>query len=208
MTDERPEETTGETWEEIARIIAARDAARLEAYLGTLPPAEVARAISRLEQQEQTDLLTLLDSEEAADILEEVTDAQAADLIEDLPPERAAAIVEEMHSDEQADLLGQLDREDAEAILQAMDPEAAKEVRELLLHAPDTAGGLMVTDFLRYPEGLRVADVLEDLQRHGGDLLGLRRAVRLRRLGGREPGRRPAPARPAACPARRADLGG
>ena len=46
MTDERPEETTGETWEEIARIIAARDAARLESYLGSLPPAEVARAIS------------------------------------------------------------------------------------------------------------------------------------------------------------------
>jgi magnesium transporter len=168
MTDERPEETTGETWEEIARIIAARDAVRLEAYLGTLPPAEVARAISRLEQQEQTDLLTLLDSDEAADILEEVSDAQAADLIEDLPPDRAAAIVEEMPSDEQADLLGELDRDDAEAILQAMDPEAAKEVRQLLLHAPDTAGGLMVTDFLRYPEGLRVADVLEDLQTHGG----------------------------------------
>jgi len=167
MPDDPLDETPEEAWEEIARIIAARDAARLESYLETLPPAEVARAISRLEQQDQTDLLTLLDSEEAADILEAVSDAQAVDLIEDLPADRAAAIVEEMHSDEQADLLGELDRDDAEAILRAMDPEAARGVRQLLLYAPDTAGGLMVTDFLSYAEGLGVADVLEDLRKHG-----------------------------------------
>jgi magnesium transporter len=167
MPDDAPHDTAGETWEEIARIIAARDAARLESYLETLPPAEVARAISRLEQQDQTRLLTLLDSGEAADILEGVSDAQAVDLIEDLPPARAAAIVEEMHADEQADLLGELDRDDAEAILRAMDPEAAEGVRQLLLYPPDTAGGLMVTDFLGYPEGRRVADVLDDLRQHG-----------------------------------------
>ncbi len=167
MPEHTSDEPTLEAWEEIARIIAVRDAARLESYLETLPPAEVARAISRLGQQDQTDLLTLLDSEEAADILEEVSDAQAVDLIEDLPPDRAAAIVEEMHSDEQADLLGELDRDDAEAILQAMHPEAAQSIRQLLLYPPDTAGGLMVTDFLQYPKGLRAADVLEDLREHG-----------------------------------------
>ena len=106
MTDEMPERRPEESWETIARIIASRDATRLESYLESLPPAEVARAISRLDQQDQTALLTLLDSEEAADILEEVSEAQAVDLIEDLSPKQAAAIVEEMHSDERADLLG------------------------------------------------------------------------------------------------------
>jgi magnesium transporter len=161
--NERPEES----WEELARIIAAGDPVRLESYLESLSPAEVARAISRLTQDDQTALLTLLDSEEAADILEEVSEAQAVDLIEDLSPKRAAAIVEEMHSDERADLLGTLDEEDAEAILRAMDPETARDVRQLLRYPADTAGGLMVTDYLSYADSLRVADVLEDLREHG-----------------------------------------
>jgi magnesium transporter len=167
MPDNAHEESPGETWERIALIIAARDAAGLQSYLETLPPAEVARAISRLDQDDQTELLTLLDSETAADILEEVSDVQAVDLIEDLPPERAAAIVEEMHTDEQADLLGGLDRDDAEAILGAMKPEAARGVRQLLRYPAESAGGLMVTEFLEYPEGSRVADVLGDLREHG-----------------------------------------
>ncbi len=167
MSTETTDRQAREPWEEIAQIVASRDARWLESYLETLPPAEVARAISRLTQEDQTALLTLLDSEEAADLLEEVSEAQAADLIEDLPPRRAAAIVEEMESDDRADLLGTLDQEDAEAILRAMNPETAEDVRELLRYPADTAGGLMVTDYLAYPESLRVGDVLEDLRRHG-----------------------------------------
>jgi magnesium transporter len=153
----------------VGRHLAAdstRDAG-LGPYIDTLTPAEVARAISRLGREDQTALLTLLDSEEAADILEEVPEAQAGDLIEELPAGRAAAIVEEMHSDERADLLASIDHDDAEAILRAMDPQTASGVRKLLQYAPETAGGLMVTDFLSYPDDRRVSDVLEDLRRHG-----------------------------------------
>ena len=166
VTEETPEHPVEESWDVISRLISTRDAG-LGPYLDTLTPAEVARAISRLSREDQTSLLTLLDSEEAADILEEVSEAQAGDLIEELPAGRAAAIVEEMHSDERADLLASLDHDDAEAILRAMDPQTASGVRKLLEYAPETAGGLMVTDFLSYPDDRWVSDVLEDLRRHG-----------------------------------------
>lgn len=165
MTTPEGRPSSDRPWVEIAGIVAARDAARLQSFIDALSPAEVARAISRLRPEEQTALLTLLDSGEAADLLEEVSEAQAADLIEELPPDRAAAIVEEMESDERADLLAELDAEDAEAILGEMDPETAQDVRELLRHPPDTAGGLMVTDFVSCRDSLRAADVLLELQR-------------------------------------------
>jgi len=109
-------------------------------------------------------LLTALDPEEAADLVEQIPDVQAVEIIERLEPEAAAAIVDELPSDEQADLLGDLDRQDAEAILRKMAPEEARDARELAQYADDVAGGLMVKEFLSYPQDSTVGDVLADMQ--------------------------------------------
>lgn len=159
-----PDERTKEPWKAIEALIRDRRGHELEAFLEELTPAEVARAISRLEETDQARLLTLLEPEDAADLIEELPRAQGADLIEDLPVERAAAIVDEMDSDDRADTLGELERGDAEAILQKMDPEEAKEARQLLAYDPHTAGGIMVTEFVVYPQHLSVGDVLDDLR--------------------------------------------
>ena len=154
-------------WETLQTLLAAEDAQEVQQFLNSLPVTEVARATSRLDSDEQTKLLTLLDPHDAAEIIEEVPDAQAVDLIEDLEPDQAAAILDEMRSDEQADLLADLDAEDAEAILEEMEPDEAADARQLMAYPSDTAGGLMITEYLVYMEDLQVQDVLEDLQQHG-----------------------------------------
>jgi magnesium transporter len=151
-------------WETLSEILATDDVERLKTFILDLSSSETARAISRLSSQEQNKLLTILEPGDAADVIEGVSDTQAVDLIEDLPVESAAAIVDEIPSDRQADLLAELDRKDAEAILKEMSPEEAEDVRRLLTYDPDTAGGLMITEFLAYQEKDRVRDVLRDLQ--------------------------------------------
>jgi len=151
-------------WEALREVLAAGDVLRLKGFLDDLSPAETARAISRLSAHEQRKLLTILAPGDAAYVIKEVSDAQAVDLIEDLPAESAAAIVDEIPSNRQADLLAELDREDAEAILKEMSPEESEDVRRLLRYDPDTAGGLMITEYVAYKETERVSDVLHDLQ--------------------------------------------
>jgi len=151
-------------WIELENLVAESNGDALHEYLDTLSSAEIARSISRLEEETQATLLTILEPEDAADLLEELPDAQGADIIEDLPAEQAAAIVDEMDSDHRVDLLGDMDESDAEAILAKMDPEEAQEARELLQYDPDTAGGIMVTEFVVYPHTLTVGDVLNDLR--------------------------------------------
>ena len=151
-------------WIDLEHLVEQSNGEALHDYLDTLSTAEIARSISRLEEETQATLLTLLEPEDAADLIEELPDAQGADLIEDLPVEQAAAIVDEMDSDHRVDLLGDLDTSDAEAILSKMDPEEAQDARELLQYEPDTAGGIMVTEFVVYPHTLSVGDVLNDLQ--------------------------------------------
>lgn len=151
-------------WKDLENLVTGGDGTALHGYLDTLSSSEMARAISRLGEMTQANLLTMLEPEDAADLIEELPDAQGADLIEDLPAEQAAAIVDEMDSDHRADLLGDLDESDAEAILSKMDPEEAQEARELLQYDPHTAGGIMVTEFVIYAQDLTVQDVLDDLR--------------------------------------------
>jgi magnesium transporter len=74
--------------------------------------------------------------------------------------------VEELPSDLQADLLGQLENEETEAILLRMPRQEANEVRQLLAYPEDTAGGVMITEYLAYRDDQTVSDVREDLQRN------------------------------------------
>ena len=161
-----PVMATDRPWEILKEFLANDDADKLKLFLNGLSPAETARGISRLSPQEQQKLLLLLNPEDAADVLEEVPDTQAVDLIEELPAENAAAIVDAIASAKQADLLGELDRADAEAILSEMSPEESDDVRKLLRFDPDTAGGLMITEYLAYRENIRAKDVLSDLRSH------------------------------------------
>lgn len=157
-------DTPRRPWDTLSETIASGDAQRLLAFLATLGPAETACTISRLPAADQQRLLTLLDPADAAGVIGDVPGTQAADLIEVLPPGQAAAIIDEMPSDRQADLLGGLAAENAEAILQEMSPDEAEDVRQLLAHPADTAGGIMITEHLAYRQDLRVSDVLADLQ--------------------------------------------
>lgn len=154
---------TQESWEILEGLLREHKTEEVRQMLDTLPPSEIARALSRLDEDLQFELLTSLHPIAAADLIQELDDAQASDLVEDLPADQAAAILDEMESDHRADLLGEMDHEDAQAILSHMDPEEAADVRNLLTYEHDTAGGIMVTEFVMYPSNLTVGDVLNDL---------------------------------------------
>jgi len=159
-------ETGMESWELLARIVETGDATLIESYLDGLSPNETARAISRISPEDQNRLFALLDPEEAAGVLREIPDAQAADVMEELPADTAAAILSAARSDDQADLVAELGDEEAEAIIDRMAPARAAGLRKLLTYPPDTAGGIMITEFLAYRDSLLGRDLVDDLETH------------------------------------------
>jgi magnesium transporter len=154
------------SWESIRSLIAGRDSAALTRFLETLSPPETARAISRLNEEEQQGLLGLLSPEDAADVIEDISEVQAADLVEDMPSEQAAAIMEELSSDYLVDVLGEMDADASRAILAKMDRKDAAEARMLLAYPTDCAGGIMISEFLAYRIDDTIQGVLDDLQAH------------------------------------------
>ena len=148
----------------LPRLVAENDATAIEQLIEQHSTGELSRAVGRLDDDERGKLIDLIDAGVAADLLEQLPVVQAVQLLEEAEPDQAAAVVDELPSDLQADLLADLDDEDAEAILRHMLPAEALAARQLKKYAEDEAGGLMVTELLRYPEQWTVNEVVADLQ--------------------------------------------
>lgn len=157
------------TQREIAEALAGEASAGVGAVMAKHAPLEVAVALSRMPPEQQSAFLRQLPPSEAAALLATLPDHAIAGILARLPLEVAAEILEEFPENEQADILARLTSAREEQLLQAMDPHEAEEVGRLLHFAPNTAGGLMVTEFLAYPQGWTVDDVVEDLRAHADE---------------------------------------
>jgi magnesium transporter len=75
-----------------------------------------------------------------------------------------------MPTDDVADLLGRLPEEKAAAILKKMKIEGSNEVADLLNYEDDTAGGIMIPDFIALREDTTAAEAIESLQKEHQDV--------------------------------------
>jgi magnesium transporter len=116
--------------------------------LSHLHPADLADIIEDLSGRERSAIFHALDTETAAEALEEIDPKIQKALIEAVSAEKASDIVEEMSPSDAVDLLADLTEERAEEILGGMEQEKAEDLRELLIHPHETAGGLMTTAYL------------------------------------------------------------
>ena len=160
------------SWKYVQPISADPTALHLnipQRQLSELHPADIADIVEELDAQEREALFSKLDVETAADTLEEIDEKLRGELIESITPARAADIVEEMSPDDAADLLKELPAEQAQEILKEMEHEEAQDVKELLAYDPDTAGGLMTTDFVVLRAELTAAEALDWVRREASE---------------------------------------
>lgn len=161
-----PDKTTRQSIDDLHAALAANDAQAISEFFDSAKPTDSVYAISHLSDVEQSRLLTSLTWEEAAKLVDDLPEEQAARMIERLSVEDAAAIVCEMRSNEQADVISRLPELEASAILDRMPLAYARDARRLMSYPADSAGGLMITEYLSYTDDMTVGDVLDDLRTH------------------------------------------
>ncbi len=136
----------------------------------------LAEAVEQQEAADAADTLETLDEDQAADVLGEMGSAAAAGALAemrvplavpvamDLAKEDAAAagrVIAAMAPDDATDLLQAIDESSREKILAAMPLRRATSLRRLIGYHPETAGGLMTTDYLALLRDMNMREAIE-----------------------------------------------
>ncbi len=150
-------------WEPLIEYIAEDKTIKVRNYLDQLTADDTAAAVSHLNAEERAKLFNMLTAGDAAELIDDIPWEYALLILEEISAKEAASIINEMASVDQADFLGEMDDEDADAIIQELSDEVAENVRELIQYDQDTAGGLMITEYLAFDETGTVSEVVKDL---------------------------------------------
>lgn len=117
-----------------------------------LHPADLADVAELIDRALVPQLLAALPVPRASAVLEYLSDELRSELLETMEPEQAAALIAAMTPDERVDALEEIDEEVADEILEAFPERERVETERLRQYEPDTAGGLMTTEFVAVPE--------------------------------------------------------
>lgn len=130
--------------------------------ISRLRPADIADIVEQASHKEGQEILSAVhgDSELEADVFEELDDDHQLEFIKERSDPEVAEVLGNMAPDDAADLLMQLDQERRRPVLELLPPAEQRKVKILLGYSPDTAGGLMSTEFLVVQQDTTVADAL------------------------------------------------
>jgi magnesium transporter len=124
--------------------------------------ADVAQALPR---EMVAPFLSALPVERAADVLEYLNEELRTEVLETMSIRQAAELVTEMTPDDRADALEGLEEETSEEILSEIPAAERAETEKLLAYDPDSAGGLMTTEFVSVSEDTPVDEALAAVRR-------------------------------------------
>jgi magnesium transporter len=137
----------------LRRLLNRNATVSLRKIVNKTHPADLARAFHSLSHAQQTTLFNLIDDREKQGML--ITKIDTDDLqaiVESTDKEVLIPILEQIPPDDVADLVGRLPDEIGQRILEGLNKESSEEIGELLQYDDQSAGGIMVPEFIALPE--------------------------------------------------------
>ncbi|MGD8970220.1 MAG: magnesium transporter, partial [Desulfobacterales bacterium] len=129
-------------------------------------PADLARAFHSLSQAQQTTLFNLIDDREKQGMLMTKIDTDELQaIVESTDKEVFISILEQIPPDDVADLVGRLPEEIGQRILEGLNKESSEEIGELLQYDDQSAGGIMVPEFISLPEETTAKTAISYIQK-------------------------------------------
>ncbi len=148
-------------------VVERIDAGRFD-ELGALfekeHPGDIAEVLNYVDEEHKAKVFRHVPAAMAPDVLANVRDATLTSLLTGLSDKEISEAVNELPTDEAADIIGELDDEDASRVLNMLEEEDKESLRELLRYPEESAGGIMESEFVAVPEGVTVAEALQELR--------------------------------------------
>jgi magnesium transporter len=157
--------------ESIKRLLRRGATSHLGKIVNKTHAADLSVVFHSLSLAQQRKLFSLIsDVEQKGILFSELDEDTFQDLIEDMNIEDIVRILETMPADDVADIIGRLPEEKSKTILEKMKKAESEEVEGLLRYEDDTAGGIMVPDFIALREDVTAREAIESLQTEHSDV--------------------------------------
>lgn len=153
------------TEKDLLDLILHGTAQDLADTIDTIHPADILDLMHEHKDKAEA-ILSRLPDDILADIVEEEEDEDKYEILKRFSDARQRKILDEMSSDEITDLIGELEEDEQQDVLEKMDHEDQEDVRKLLTFEPESAGGIMTTEFIRIFANNTVKDTLNFLQKN------------------------------------------
>jgi magnesium transporter len=159
-----------EILEDVSFLIQEKQAPKLRAIMLDAHPADIADLLVHMEGEPRRYLFNALDLRTAADVILEVDEPTREELINECDEHQLAGMVREMNSDDAADFVGALPAELAAKILKQIEPQESAEVRQLLAHEEDTAGGIMALELVAMAQDSTIGEAINEIRKKAEEI--------------------------------------
>jgi magnesium transporter len=145
------------------------DPEELQEALGELRAADIAEALRELPPEAASKVMAALPFELAVQVFDEpeLTGHRCA-IIQRIDPQKVGPLIEAMSSDQQADLFREVPGEERARLLATVSDSTRTSLQKLLQYPPETAGGIMTTEFVSIPSDWDVGQTLSLIREVGG----------------------------------------
>ena len=134
------------------------------ALITGLHPADAAEILDELESDELREIFARFHPEQGAEVMAELDIDSQVDLAQTISQAQFSDIIAQMDPDDAADVLNELQPAQIEATLAAMDREDSDEMRQLLTHDEESAGGLMNSHVVTLRDRLTAQGAIDALR--------------------------------------------
>lgn len=157
--------------ESIKRLLRRDATSHLLKIVKKTHAADLALVFNSLSIHNQRRLFDLIDDVDIkGEIFSNLDEDTFLGLVDGMDLDDIVEILDLMPRDDAADLLGRLPVEKSDAILEKMKKEGSEEVEGLLHYEDDTAGGIMVPEFIALQEDTTAGDAIQSLQKEHLDV--------------------------------------
>lgn len=152
--------------ESIKRLMRRGAVSHLRKIVDKSHAADLTFVVRSLSLPQQRKLLDVIDdTEKKGELFSRLDGDTFLAVVEGMDLDDIVHVLEQMPTDDVADLIGRMPEEMSDAILKKMKKEGSEEVEGLLSYEDDTAGGIMVPDFIALKEDVTAKDAIESLQK-------------------------------------------
>ncbi|HUF26121.1 MAG TPA: magnesium transporter [Gemmatimonadaceae bacterium] len=147
--------------------LLAGDPAELTETLSGMRAADIAEALGKLAPDAAARILTMMPFDLAVQVLDAPELEDRTRIIQALAPDAAAAFLEAMSADQRAEIFRQLPEMERQRFLRMLGEEDQRALSLLLQYPPESAGGIMTTEFVTVPALVTVDEVLRHISEVG-----------------------------------------